>query len=88
MWPARRSLSGRSAGDILDLIEGDGLEPLEHAHGVVERVKRECRLVLGEAVAVCVFGILLLQVAGIRQQYLAECRRRTPSRRSGRRTHA
>ena len=63
---------GRSARDVLGLIECYGLEPLEHAHGIVECVERECRLVFGKAVAVCVLGVLFLQVARVRQQYLAE----------------
>src|SRR5690554_437014 len=61
-----------SAGQLLCLIEWNGFKLSQRAGRIVLRVERQCGLVLRESVPVGVFGVLLEQVSGIGQQYLAE----------------
>src|SRR6185436_15141103 len=65
-----------AAGHILLLIEGEAGEMRERALGIGDSVERQGRLVLGEAMTIGEFRVLLLQTAAIRQQDAAEILRR------------
>ena len=65
-----------AARDILLLIEGKAGEMRQRALGIGDAVERQGRLMLGEAVTIGEFRVLLLQMAAVRQQDAAEIRRR------------
>src|SRR5215472_16990334 len=66
---------GKLAGKLLQFAEVHGLEQLQTILGLLSRVKRKRRAVLGSALLVVKMCLLLLQVAGIGQHDRAQVNR-------------
>ncbi len=72
MWPARRKRASTPGHKLCGLWNGTGAKLLQRLPRVVLGIERQRRLVLGEAVAVGELGVLLLQIAAVGQQDLAQ----------------
>ena len=66
----------RPSGKLDRLAERNGREEFERALGIANAVERQGGLVLGEALPVRVFGILLLEMAAVLQDQLCHIARR------------